>query len=150
MLPISRIDRMRGKHNDAPTDALASQDFKHVRKGTGQAVERDLSLRRTGSGRPADYPPRRVGSYSCDQEMRAVRCVVVVLRVRRANEMRVRMQEYRCFPLAAVHVLTGGGLHAGALACDSKIFPARKEGHSALRDVRFLRDIGQYVVTVPP
>src|SRR5918998_2895185 len=105
------------------TEVLASQDFKHARKGAGQAVKCHLSLRRTCNGRPADNPLRRIGSYSCDQEMRALGCVVVAVRVRRTNEMRVRMQEYRCFPLAAVHVLTSGGHHSGALACDSEIFP---------------------------
>jgi hypothetical protein len=36
------------------------------------------------------------------------------------------MQEYRCFPLAAVHIFAGGGLHPGALARDLEVFPTRK------------------------
>lgn len=32
VLPISRIDRMRGGHSKSPADVLASQYFKYVRK----------------------------------------------------------------------------------------------------------------------
>src|SRR5262245_46185471 len=75
----SRIDRMRGGHDNVPADALASQSVKHVRERAGQAVERGLSLRRARDGGFTDYPSRRVGSYSRDQEMRAPWRVVIVL-----------------------------------------------------------------------
>src|SRR2546423_15483338 len=98
---------MRGAHSKASADVLASQDFEYFSKRGRQAVERGLPLNRTCNGRLTYYALRRILSYSGDQEMWALRSVVVAAQVRRGNGVGVCLWEYRWFPLAAMHGLAG-------------------------------------------
>ena len=58
---------------------LAGQDFEYFAKRGRQAVKRGLPLRCACHGWLSYYPFRRIRLYSGNQEMRALRRVVVVL-----------------------------------------------------------------------